>query len=186
MQETWNRIEQRLWRLGCLEAMQLRPGAAAAELAALEQHVGLTLPPALKLFLQIHDGQDGFGLIHGQQLLSVAGIATAWDNWRALDEEEMNADCAEFMRSEPEGFIKPEYCNCAWLPLTHDAGGNHIGLDFDPGPLGSSGQVIVFGRDEDTKCLLAASFEAFVESCAVWLERAAWNGKYLAPADDAG
>jgi hypothetical protein len=39
--------------------------------------------------------------------------------------------------------------------------------------------VIAFGRDEDTKRLLADSFECFVEDCIRWLEGAVWNGEYL-------
>jgi len=179
MKDMWERIERRLAELGCADAMALRPGASANEIAQLEEHLGIGLPDSVKRSLAIHDGQDGFGLVDGSALLSLAGIRQQWDTWRSLDEDAMNADCAEFMASEPEGFIKPMYCNRAWIPLTHDAGGNHVGLDYDPGPLGQRGQVIAFGRDEDTKRLLAGSFEAFMEARLSWLERARWNGEYL-------
>jgi cell wall assembly regulator SMI1 len=179
MQDQWMRIKERLESLGCLEQMALLPGASQAQIEALEEHMGVTLPAALKEFLAVHNGQGGFGLIYGSEFLSVSGIRQEWDNWRSIDETEMNEDCAEFMGSEPNGFIKPLYCNRAWIPLTHDGGGNHFGLDLDPDILGKSGQVIAFGRDEDIKRLLANSFELFVEECIAWLERAVWNGKYL-------
>lgn len=185
MQEHWMRIEYRLAELGCSNNMALRPGAGAREIADLEQHIGTPLPDTVKQFLVIHDGQDGFGLIYGQEFLSISGIRQQWDNWRSIDEKDMNADCADFMGSEPEGFIKPMYCNRAWIPLTHDAGGNHIGLDFDPDRLGKSGQVITFGSDEDIKRFLAGTFEAFMESYVCWLERAEWNGDCLDAADRA-
>jgi len=183
MVETWVRIERRLAQLGCLEAMALRPGADAQEIERLETHLGVKLPDSLRQSLAIHDGQDGFGLAYGTELLSVAGIRQQWDNWRALDEDAMNADSADMMGSAPSGFIKPLYSNRAWIPLTHDAGGNHIGLDFDPDTLGQRGQVIAFGRDEDVKRLLANSFDTFLESCAAWLEAATWNGTHFETAD---
>jgi len=183
MVETWLRIERRLAQLGCLEAMGLRPGADAQEIERLEAHLGVALPDSVRQSLAIHDGQDGFGLAFGCELLSVAGIRQEWDNWRALDEADMNADCADAMDSVPSGFIKPLYCNRAWIPLTHDGGGNHIGLDFDPDRLGQRGQVIAFGRDEDVKRLIANSFETFMASCLGWLERATWNGTHFEAAD---
>jgi cell wall assembly regulator SMI1 len=179
MKETWLRIERRLTELGCLDAMALRAGASAQEMEALEEHLGIALPDAIKQSLAIHDGQDNSGLVYGAELLSVAGIRQQWDNWRALDEDDMNADCADAMGSDPEGAIKPMYCNRSWIPLTHDGGGNHIGLDYDPDRLGQRGQVIAFGRDEDTKRLLANDFDAFMQTYLAWLERAEWNGQYL-------
>lgn len=187
MQEQWLRIKDRLKSLGCLEEMALLPGASRSEIEDLEEHIGRTLPGSLKEFLMIHNGQDGFGLIWGGQLLSVSGIRQQWDNWRSIDESAMNDDCAEFMGSEPPGFIKPLYCHRAWIPFTNDGGANHFGIDFDPDVSGCCGQVIAFGRDEDTKRLLANSFELFVEEYIRWLNHAIWNGKYLdAPTYDVG
>jgi cell wall assembly regulator SMI1 len=160
--------------------MNLREGASRESLASLEEHLGVALPKSVWEFLAIHDGQDrGPGLTDSGYILSVGGIRANWNMWRDIDEDEMNEDCAELMRSQPEGFIKAMYTNPRWIPLTSDEGGNHIGLDFDPAELGSLGQVIAFGRDEDTKRLLANSFEAFVENLANSLVGLKWNGKYL-------
>lgn len=179
MNNHWVRIEQRLAEFGCLGEMKLLPPARDEEVAELELHIGIRLPDSVRRFVTIHNGQAGFGLIYGQQLLSVAGIRREWDNWRDIDEGEMNADCAEFMRSDPEGVVKLNYYNRAWIPLTHDAGGNHIGLDFDPDTLGTRGQVIVFGGDEDTKRLIAHSFDAFLDGYMLWLEHAEWRDGQL-------
>jgi cell wall assembly regulator SMI1 len=179
VKDSWARIERRLAGLGCLRDVALRPGAREPEMVELERHLGISIPNGVKSFLSIHDGQEGVGLIHGHELLSISGIRQQWDNWRSIDEQEMNDDCAEFMGSEPPGVIKPLYCNRAWIPLTSDGGGNHIGLDFDPDRLGVRGQVIAFGRDEDTKRLLAPTFEVFMDGYLSWLERAEWNGEYL-------
>lgn len=179
MKNIWADIERKLSQLGCLDAMALRPGAGADDIAALERHLGTSLPEDLKHSLAIHDGQDSFGLAQGCELLSIAGIRQQWDNWRDLDEDDMNAELAEDMGSDPQDAIKPMYCNRAWIPLTHDGSGNHIGLDFDPGPNGQRGQVITFGRDEEIKRLIADGFESWLVSCSSWLDGAAWNGRYL-------
>ena len=98
----------------------------------------------------------------------------------------MNAECAEFMRSEPQDVAKPMYCNRAWIPVTHDWGGNHHGLDFDPGMVGHAGQIIAFGRDEDTKVRLALDFSRYVEQLISWLRSATWNGEWLENVGAAG
>ncbi|CBJ39814.1 hypothethical protein (plasmid) [Ralstonia solanacearum CMR15] len=179
MHAQWNRIEHALSTLGCLDQVGLRPGAAQSRIAELEQHLGVQLPAGLKAFLSIHDGQDGAGLVGGELLLSVDQIRQEWDGWRSLDENAMNADCADFMASHPEGFIKPMYTNRSWIPLTKDWGGNHVGIDFDPDTKGTAGQVIRFGRDEDTKRVVAENFDAFVSRLASALAVARWNGEDL-------
>jgi cell wall assembly regulator SMI1 len=175
----WETIERRLVDLGCVTEMQLNVGATEDALSNLEAHIGVQLPDSVKQFIFIHNGQKGFGLLLGQQFLSTDGIRREWDVWRSIDEEDMNEDCAEFMASEPAGFIKAMYTNRLWIPLTSDSGGNHLGLDFDPDNLGRVGQVIAFGRDEDTKRFIASDFSAFLDRCIAWLTSAVWNGEYL-------
>ena len=66
--------------------------------------------------------------------------------------------------------VDPAYINSRWIPLTADGSGNHIGLDLDPWPRGRVGQVILFGRDEDVKVVLAESLGKFLEWIAGLLE----------------
>lgn len=140
----------------------------------------MNFPDSLKEFLSVHDGQDGrAGLVSGQHLLSAETIRREWDMWRSLDEVAINADCVDFMASHPKGAIKPMYTNRFWIPLTKDWGGNHIGLDFDPDAQGTFGQVIRFGRDQDTKLLIAEDFDAFIEKLVESLSDSKWNGEYL-------
>jgi cell wall assembly regulator SMI1 len=180
MKEEWIRIEGLLGAHGCQDQVGLRPGASDDQIHSLQAHIGVDFPDSLRRFWSVHDGQDGrAGLVSGQQLLSTESIRREWDMWRSLDEAAMNADCADFMESNPKGAIKPMYTNRSWIPLTKDWGGNHIGLDFDPDVQGTVGQVIRFGRDQDTKLLVAESFDAFVEKLVVSLSDSKWNGQYL-------
>jgi cell wall assembly regulator SMI1 len=164
MENYWKDIEEALSTLGCAGEAKLNSGASTEDIDALEEHLGVSLPDELKDFLSIRDGQndEGAGIVFGEQILSPSSIKRCWDDWRGIDEEEMNEDCADFMESDPEGYIKPMYTNRKWIPLTHDWGGNHIGIDFDPDAKGTIGQIIAFGRDEDTKRLIASNFSEFL------------------------
>lgn len=178
MTDAWDMIAGILHRENLLARCMLNPGATAEELAQLEAHLGVALPASLKAFLSRHNGQANeatLGIYLGRQLLSTQGIRLQWDTWRSIDEEAMNADCAEFMSSEPEGVIKPMYTNRRWIPLTHDFGGNHVGLDFDPDTNGNEGQVIAFGRDEDEKRLIAKSFDEFIPILITEMRDGDWS-----------
>lgn len=182
MENYWKMIIEKLSNLGCLSAMSLNAPADEKMFSYLEAHIGVRLPESVKGFLSVHNGQSESvytGLIYGELLLSVDGIKRCWDDWRGIDEEDMNEDCAEFMASEPEGFIKPVYTNRKWIPLTHDVSGNHIGIDYDPDSKGTIGQIIKFGRDEDTKVLLSDNFESFIKNFVLKLDGAVWKDEYL-------
>lgn len=160
----WSSLEALLRERGLLDQVGLRSGASENEIVELEEHIGVRLPDEFRVFWSIHDGQDGvLGVFSGERLLSLRQIRQEWDAWRSIDEPAMNDDCADFMASQPLGFIKPLYSNSAWIPFTSDHSGNHIGIDYDPDVAGQVGQVIRFGRDEDTKVLLAPNFAAFIE-----------------------
>lgn len=74
----------------------------------------------------------------------------------------------------PRGAVDPAYINPAWIPLTSDGSGGHIGLDFDPWPSGRIGQVILFGRDEDVRVVLAESLGKFLQ----WIVGLLENGNF--------
>jgi cell wall assembly regulator SMI1 len=182
MQDLWSQIEQSLSAKGCLEQMGLRAGASECQIADLEAHVGVRFPDSLRTFLSIHDGQERrSSALKPGRLLPIADIRCAWDLWREMDEEYMNANCAPYMKSSPEGFIKLKYTNRAWIPLLDTAGGNYVGLDYDPDIHGTVGQVIPFGRNEDCKSVLASSFEEFVQKMVASVARCRWNGYGLEP-----
>ena len=54
------------------------------------------------------------------------------------------------------------YANSSWVPFAADGAGNNIGIDFDPGPNGRSGQIISFGADEIEKLKIADSYPEFL------------------------
>lgn len=148
------------------------PPATEAELDAFERLIGLKLPRAHRQLYRWHDGEndDRWGHIYGLPLLPLHEAGSQWKAWTDV--------LADFGGNRyeipggawPEGAVDPAYINPRWIPLTHDGSGNHIGLDFDPWPSGRIGQVILFGRDEDVKVVLAESLGKFLDWIAGLLE----------------
>ncbi|SPQ21094.1 5f4fe183-6f9f-49f0-819d-e7720a66e31a [Thermothielavioides terrestris] len=87
-------------------------------------------------------------------------------NWR--QELLARQDCV------PPNSIKKAYAHPAWIPLARDWGGNNLAIDLAPGPRGQWGQVILFGRDYDTKYVVARSWAAFLAIVADDLGSGRW------------
>lgn len=65
-------------------------------------------------------------------------------------------------KSVPVNAVQSYYIHRGWVPLVKDPCGNLIGLDLAPGPAGLRGQIILYGRDFDTKIVLASSLQEFL------------------------
>jgi cell wall assembly regulator SMI1 len=76
--------------------------------------------------------------------------------------------------SVPAGAVQRAYAHPAWIPLVRDWGGNNLAMDLAPGPTGTWGQVILFGRDYDTKYVVAKSWAAFLAVFADDLNSGKW------------
>jgi cell wall assembly regulator SMI1 len=68
--------------------------------------------------------------------------------------------------SQPPNAVQKAYAHPAWIPLARDWGGNCLGVDLAPGPMGKWGQIIIFGRDYDCKFVVARSWAAFLATLA--------------------
>lgn len=93
-------------------------------------------------------------------------------HWRLNQEtlSEMDEDTGAPLPSYPPGAVKSAVCNNSWIPISDDAGGNHMGIDLDPGPTGDAGQWIIFGTDEFELFRVASSFGAFLHWVACEME----------------
>jgi cell wall assembly regulator SMI1 len=177
MQHYWTRIESLFQhRMPKGSRRYFCPGASDKALQGLQKHIGLELPNDFKEFYRIHDGQGKgeFGLVFGLELLSLRRIKQEWDNWKSLGDD-LNAELAKAMSSEPKGYVKPLYLNPKWVPFTTDQTGTHLGLDFDPDRKGNVGQVIAFGRNQDNKKVLAKSFRDYIHQFVKQLETIDWT-----------
>lgn len=148
------------------------PPATEAALDGFENLIGLKLPQSYRQLYRWHDGEndDRWGHFYGLPLLSLKEAAFQWKAWADVLKG-FHGNRYEIPGGAwPTGAVDPAYINLRWIPLTHDGSGNHIGLDFDPWPNGRVGQVILFGRDEEVKAVLAESLGKFLEWIASLLE----------------
>lgn len=138
----------------------------------VEAAIGRSFPPDFATSYTVHDGQSEseLGLIYGWPLLPLHAVYEHWARWGRLDfdDEEQTRDAWVSV-----DFIAERYTDIAWVPFSHDGGGNHIGIDLAPPLGGTAGQVINFGRDEDLKLALAPSFAHFLERIADDMESGA-------------
>ncbi|KAI1663080.1 cell wall assembly and cell proliferation coordinating protein [Daldinia decipiens] len=88
------------------------------------------------------------------------------ESWR--QDLQARQDCV------PPGAVQRAYAHPAWIPLVRDWGGNNLAVDLAPGPNGIWGQIILFGRDYDTKYVVARSWGAFLSVVADDLNSGKW------------
>ncbi|KIJ63255.1 hypothetical protein HYDPIDRAFT_134307 [Hydnomerulius pinastri MD-312] len=161
---TWNRLKLWLAREYPELGDTLNYGILPQDLAQIEMQFGFALPQAVRESYLAVDGQEAEssagcseGLFFGLSLLPLEDVLEEWRFWREVDDDPAtgaNVRLRELMQSIPDGWVHKEYSQRGWIPLVVDKAGNYIGVDLNPGEGGSVGQVIVFGRDFDTKVVL--------------------------------
>lgn len=160
----------------------LNPGASEQALREFENElkdeVSQNLPQGLRdIYLQ-NDGQKRTitcGMFFGLEFLSLTELMRLWRGWKDIASNPFYAGMNEFSTSHPAAAIRQEYALTGWIPFAYDWGGNHLGVDVNPGPAGQVGQVINFGRDENNKFVIAPSFTAFLG----WQLAQLQNGNFL-------
>ncbi|KZO97891.1 hypothetical protein CALVIDRAFT_479601, partial [Calocera viscosa TUFC12733] len=164
LQHTWTRLQAWLSNEYTELGDTLNYGVQADVLAYVEGQLGASLPPAVRESYLVVDGQEpesssgcSEGLFFGLTLLPLEDVMAEWMFWREVDHDAStgaNEQLRAQMRSVPPNWIRREYSCRGWLPLVTDRTGNYLGVDLDPGEGGACGQVIIFGRDFDTKVVL--------------------------------
>lgn len=163
----------------------LNLGASLADLNEFERdlHIG-PLPVEVRQYYKTHDGQfrggQPTGLLMGMTLLDMESTMEEYALWAKVAERverqqlamehqqsaEMSSLAARdrlannylsHQRSVPVDAVQSYYIHRGWVPIARDACGNLIGLDLAPGPAGQRGQIILYGRDFDTKVVVASS-----------------------------
>ncbi|KDQ60683.1 hypothetical protein JAAARDRAFT_31662 [Jaapia argillacea MUCL 33604] len=164
LSQTWNRLRQWLSDEYPELGDTLNWGVLPQDLAQIEMHFGFELPAPIRESYLITDGQEpessagcSEGLFFGLTLLPLEDVLEEWRFWREVDDDPAtgaNAKLREVMQSIPPGYIRKAYSSRGWIPLISDKTGNYLGVDLSPGEAGAPGQVIVFGRDFDTKVVM--------------------------------
>ena len=204
--EIWEKIDKWLDREFPELGDDMENGATVSDLNAFEKDLGISLPLDFRESYKIHDGQVSLGktrgLVFSYPLMDLESIAGETNVWRKVYQKIQgrseyfsdNADAkgsskqhkgiySRFVsnqRSVPEGATQPLYCHPNWIPFVKDNAGNNIALDLAAGPKGHWGQVILFGRDYDTKIVVASSFSEFLFNLSQDLE----DGKFEIDEDE--
>ncbi|KDQ11703.1 hypothetical protein BOTBODRAFT_135508 [Botryobasidium botryosum FD-172 SS1] len=164
LNQTWERLRNWLSNEYPELGDTLNYGIHPAALEQLEMAFGFTLPPAVRESYLVVDGQEvessagcTDGLFFGLALLPLEDALEEWGFWREVDDDPTtggNVALRDGMHSIPAGWIRREYSSKGWIPLATDRTGNYLGVDLNPDTSGAVGQVIIFGRDFDTKVVL--------------------------------
>ncbi|KAJ7261301.1 hypothetical protein B0H12DRAFT_1106181 [Mycena haematopus] len=166
LEVTWNRLRTWLAREYPELGDTLNYGILPQDLAEIEAQLGFDLPPVVRESYLVADGQEAEsaagcaeGLFFGLTLLPLEDVLEEWRFWREVDNDPStgsNVQLRGSMQSVPTGWVRREYSQRGWIPLIADKAGNYVGVDLSPDEGGSLGQVIVFGREFDTKVVLWA------------------------------
>jgi cell wall assembly regulator SMI1 len=164
LSQTWERLRTWFAREYPELGDTLNWGILPEDLAQIENQFGFALPGPVRESYLITDGQEpessagcSEGLFFGLVLLPLEDVLEEWRFWRGVDNDPStggNARLRDSMQSIPGGWVRREYSLKGWIPLVSDRTGNYIGVDLNPAGGGVAGQVIVFGRDFDTKVVL--------------------------------
>lgn len=76
--------------------------------------------------------------------------------------EKINNNYLLHQKSVPVDAVQLCYVHRGWVPISKDLAGNVIAIDLAPGANGNRGQIILFGRDFDTKVVVANSLQEFL------------------------
>lgn len=164
LSHTWDRLRRWLAREYPELGDTLNYGILPQDLQHIEMQLGMRLPPAVRDSYLCVDGQEAEsaagcseGLFFGLTLLPLDDVLEEWRFWREVDDDPStgaNPRLKEVMQSIPPKWVKREYTCRGWIPLVSDKAGNYLGIDMTPDEEGKAGQVIVFGRDFDTKVVM--------------------------------
>lgn len=156
MKQQWTKLEAILQDTAPALLADLAPPATDAEIASLEQALGMSLPADFVACLKIHNGQHGNsrGLFDDAEFLSTSRILQEWRIWKGL----LDGGDFEDAESSPQSGIRPLWWSPAWIPFTYNGAGDHLCLDLDPAGEGARGQIITLWHDDGAREKQANSF----------------------------
>ena len=163
--------------LGVDMRAEFNPPATEVQIAAAEAEIGFALPEDLRALYRVADGQreiDGharrteaflFGHYAFEPLQRALVDYRAWKSVR----DDAGADFAatyDWTTARQGDPVYPDYWRPGWFPFATDGSGNAYAVDLSPAPGGTYGQIILIGRDEDERRVLAPSLAGFLQQAA--------------------
>jgi cell wall assembly regulator SMI1 len=176
--ESWDVIEAWLGERAPHLSARLPRGATddAIDLAACA--LSVQWPDEVRESLRRHDGTGGAAIFNGLELLSLDQIIETWKGLTDL----LRGGSFRGVNVSASRTVRPVWWNDAWIPCTADVCGNHECIDLDALTPESSGQVVWFQHDGDTRDVIAPSFRAWLSDHA----RRFKDGTYSVDGDSIG
>ncbi|MGN9894866.1 SMI1/KNR4 family protein [Micromonospora sp. L31] len=128
----------------------LGAGHSEEDIRAAEAAMGLRLPEDLRALYRTVSNDEECGLLGAGALLPLkAVVAEHLDggSGAALGSDDLFAVFPVVYEAHPPGRVRRVSRNDWWVKVGTDWGGNYCMVDLDPGPEGTSGQIIQYGRD---------------------------------------
>ncbi|WP_433180521.1 SMI1/KNR4 family protein [Actinoallomurus sp. CA-150999] len=129
---------------------ELPEPASEEDLSAVEEELGVALPPDLRALYGIADGDGGLvnPLFDRQEWLPLAEIGDLDDEWLEIAQEWQREPWRRTVfDTQPPNTVRRSPLRPGWIRFAFDTGGNWLAVDMDPGPNGRPGQVIAVGVD---------------------------------------
>ncbi|QDV21659.1 SMI1 / KNR4 family protein [Gimesia panareensis] len=143
----------------------LQEGATPQEVDTFSREIGFVIPEDVREWFMWKNGQvhqPHLNVLFGFELLTLSDSLREWRFWQTVSD--MNEEFAESCKSYPNDAILPAYTTPGWIPIAKTSGpADYLGIDLNPGPEGTVGQVINFGRNEEKKCVAGVSLADFLE-----------------------
>jgi cell wall assembly regulator SMI1 len=192
--ELWTRYTTWLEKNAPASRANLAPPASGQDIAALERRIGVELPDDVHGIWMLNDGQRDAMIatrlspatvcLPTLSFLSTKLVADVWGEWETLRQGAGVAELDAACRSSVPGVVRPLYTHPRWIPLWSDpTRPDYIGLDLAPDERGTPGQVINFGRNEDTHYCCARSFTELLEILVEEVESGAWPASEMGYGD---
>jgi cell wall assembly regulator SMI1 len=177
LRDLWTRLEALAVRHGA--TLALAPALSEDAIAAAEAKLGASLPAGYRASLALHDGQASFaggggGLPWMPGCGALAPLAKVLEQWAEV--QSLVADFPPPEATEDEDRIRSGTYRARRIPIagTPYWDGDTTYLDLDPGPAGTSGQLITLVTECDF-VTLGPSFEAALARWVEALESGAWT-----------
>ena len=157
IQETWTRLERILESIdGAFN--QLADAATDDALVKAEKVLEIELPRSFRESYRIHDGTEGH--------LFIVGPYRLWPLSFIVEENTQNKrnvieDLSSPSDQEKNGLIRDCIFSSGWTTFADDGGASQLAIDLDPGPKGTTGQIIALY--EDGAEYVASNFASFLE-----------------------
>lgn len=155
VEERWAAIDAWLGQEHPARLREFAPAASAADIAAAEAQLGVTLPEQYTQFLALHDGQEaGAPMVESASLLPLVEVTR-----RRAILSDLFPQRAAIARDEVDAEVRAVEWSTLWIPIGVSARGRDVMcLDLEPTETGTVGQIIMVVLDDDARLLVANGF----------------------------